>query len=176
MGPGDSAADHAEGGNLGHDEWTEEQCVSVAAICPATLCGVTMVACPGRGPSAALTHSRQQVKVVHLEFLVLCRLPALDGQQAAEHGEEDLVYGQDYSEFELVGGLTWSASWTAGCWDETTGGRASWATRTVPALIAALGGSSNVRSLCRAAHFPWHRSASLVPAACMLAQIRACGR
>jgi hypothetical protein len=34
--------------------------------------------------------------------LVLCRLPALHGQQAAEHGEEDLVYGQDYSEFELV--------------------------------------------------------------------------
>jgi hypothetical protein len=39
MEPGDHAADHAEGGSLGHDEWTEEQCVDSAATCPATHIG-----------------------------------------------------------------------------------------------------------------------------------------
>jgi hypothetical protein len=110
MEPDDPAGHHTHHAGLGHNEWTEEQCVSFAATCPTLVCISVPWTRPAAGPDTRPTAAQTS----HLCSLALCRLPVHQSHHAAEHGEggeDDLVYGHDYSEFELVSYvLTRSAS------------------------------------------------------------------
>lgn len=101
MEPDDPAAEHAEGASLGHDDWPEEQCVHHRCTCQPQFVAECSF-CPRRAADSGLAGTIDCWPRSTPSTILLRRLPALDSQQAAEHGDE-LAYGQDdYSEFELV--------------------------------------------------------------------------
>ena len=63
------------------------------------------ISVPWTRPAAGRDTQTTAAHAFNLCSWALCRLPAHHSQHAADHGEggeDDLVYGHDYSEFELV--------------------------------------------------------------------------